>query len=220
MTDVPPKPPTGRRTPSRLGGRHARPPRQSERRGTRRRSGERELALLGELPAGHRVIELGVTTKISVQLAEAGAKAIAVDPEARRISQLRSSATAAGVAVECHEGDLAELGFAPSGTIDAAVSIHTLDEVDDLDRILRQVHRVLRPGAPFVLVLDHPFAAVGTDPATGEVLRYGEGRRTIGELLAALDRNNFRIETINELGVDDRSPVPIILELKLRKLGS
>ena len=67
----------------------------------------------------------------------------------------------AGVTVECHHGELADLGFAPSGTIDLVVSNHTLDGETDLDRTLRQVHRVLKPGAPFVLAMAHPFAAVG-----------------------------------------------------------
>ena len=72
------------------------------------------------------------------------------------------------MSVECHHGELADLGFAPSGTIDLVLANHTLDDDDDLGRTLRQVHRVLKPGAPFVLAMAHPFAAVGTDrrPAT------------------------------------------------------
>lgn len=217
MTDNPSTPPTRRRATARAGTRPSRSPRPA----ARRRDGERALALLGDLPTGHRVIELGVNAKSSIGVAIAGAKAIAVDPDARRLTQLRTAAAAAEVAVECHDGDLADLGFAPSGTIDAVVSIHTLDLVDDLDRILRQVHRVLRPGAPFVLTLDHPFASVSLGAGDdGEVRRYGDERRTMGELLAALDRNNFRLEIINEPGVDARSPVPTTLELKVRKLGS
>ena len=121
--------------------------------------------------------------------------------------------------MECHEGDLGDLGFAPSGTIDVVLSVHTLDVVDDLGRILRQVHRVLKPGAPFVLVLDHPFAAVGTG-ADGIQRRYGDGQRTIGELLAALDRSNFRVEVFHELGVSGESAVPTTLVIKVRKQGS
>ena len=98
----------------------------------------------------------------------------------------------------------------PSGTIDVVLAVHTLDDVDDLGRILRQVHRVLKPGAPFVLVLDHPFAAVGPTP-DGKVRRYGEDRRTVGELLAALDRSNFRVESFDELGVSGESAVPTTL---------
>ena len=177
-----------------------------------------ELGLLGDVSAGRRVIELGIANN-AVALARQGAKAIAVDPDPGRISELRFAATEAEVSVECHQGDLGDLGFAPSGTIDLVLSVHTLDLVDDLGRILRQVHRVLKPGAPFILVLDHPFAKVGPD-AKGRVRRYGEDRRTIAELLAALDRSNFRVEVFHELGVGGESAVPNTLALKVRKQGS
>ena len=177
-----------------------------------------ELGLIGDVSAGRRVIKLGIADN-SIALALQGAKAIAVDPDPERISNLRVAANDADVSVECHQGDLGDLGFAPSGTIDLVLSVHTLDLVDDLGRILRQVHRVLKPGAPFVLVLDHPFASVGPD-ATGRVRRYGESRRTIGDLLAALDRSNFRVEVLHELGVGGESAVPNTLAVKVRKLGS
>jgi SAM-dependent methyltransferase len=177
-----------------------------------------ELGLIGDVSSGRRVIELGIAEN-SIALALQGAKAIAVDPDPERISDLRVAANDADVSVECHQGDLGDLGFAPSGTIDLVLSVHTLDLVDDLGRILRQVHRVLKPGAPFVLVLDHPFASVGPD-ARGRVRRYGENRRTIGELLAALDRSNFRVEVFHELGVGGESAVPNTLAIKVRKLGS
>jgi SAM-dependent methyltransferase len=180
--------------------------------------GDEELGLLGDVSGGKRVLELGSSGN-SIALARGGAKALAVDPDPTRISDLRVAAADADVSVECHNGDLGDLGFAPSGTIDAVLSVHTLDDVDDLGRILRQVHRVLRPGAPFVLVLDHPFAGVGPD-AKGRMHRYGEQRRTIGELLAALDRSNFRVETFDELGVSGESAVPTTLALKVRKQGS
>jgi SAM-dependent methyltransferase len=178
--------------------------------------GDDELHLVGEVSGGRRVIELGITGN-SVALAAKGAKAIAVDPDPERIADLRSAAASAGLSVECHHGDLADLGFAPSGTIDVVISSHALEDDDDLGRTLRQVHRVLKVGAPFVLALDHPFAAVGSD---GPVRRYGDGQRTVGELLTALARANFRIEAFHELGVDDDTPVPTTLVVKTRKQGS
>ena len=178
-----------------------------------------ELGLIGDVSNGRRVIELGIADNNSIALALQGAKAIALDPDPDRISDLRMAATDADVSVECHQGDLADLGFAPSGTIDFVLSVHTLDHVDDLGRILRQVHRVLKPGAPFVLVLDHPFASVG-HIVDGRIQRYGEVRRTIAELLAALDRSNFRVEVFHELGVGGESAVPTTLAVKVRKQGS
>jgi SAM-dependent methyltransferase len=182
--------------------------------------GDSQLGLLGDVSGGRRVIELGIVETNSVALALRGAKAIAVDPDRERLTALRVAAADADVSVECHEGDLGDLGFATSSTIDVVLAVHTLDDVDDLGRILRQVHRVLKPGAPFVLVLDHPFASVGPIGGSKKVRRYGENRRTIGELLAALDRSNFRVEIFEELGVSGASAVPTTLAVKVRKQGS
>ena len=179
--------------------------------------GDDELHVLGDVAGGRRVIELGIAGN-SVALAQRGAKAIAVDPDPDRIADLRAAASRAGVSVECHRGELADLGFAPSGTIDVVIANHSLDDDDDLGRTLRQVHRVLKPGAPFVLAMAHPFAAVGV--GTGELRPYGDGHRTVGELLTALDRTNFRIEAFHELGVDATTPVPTTLVVKSRKQGS
>jgi SAM-dependent methyltransferase len=176
--------------------------------------GDDQLNLLGDVSGGRRVIELGVAGN-AVALATLGAKAIAVDPDEDRITDLRGDASRAGVSVECHRGELADLGFAPSGTIDLVIANHTLDDDDDLGRTLRQVHRVLKPGAPFVLAMAHPFAAVGRT-----VARYGDGQRTVGELLTALARTNFRIEAFHEIGAGDDSPVPTTLVVKTRKQGS
>jgi len=180
--------------------------------------GERELRLLGNLSGGRRVVELGIAGN-AVALAASGAKAIALDPDPGAIADLRSVAARAGVSVECHHGELADLGFAPSGTIDVVLASHTLDDDDDLSRTLRQVHRVLKVGAPFVIAVAHPFAAVGTG-ADGRQHRYGDDHRTVGELLTALARTNFRIEAFHELGVDDDTPVPTVLVVKTRKEGS
>ena len=180
--------------------------------------GEEELHLLGDISAGRRVLELGLAGN-AVPLALAGAKSLAVDPDADLIADLRLDAAKEGVVVECHQGELADLGFAPSGTIDAVIAIHTLHEEDDLGRTLRQVHRVLKTGAPLIMALDHPFATVGPGPS-GAKRRYGEDHRTVGDLLTALDRANFRVEAFHELGVTDKHPVPTTLVVKARKQGS
>ena len=180
--------------------------------------GEEELHLLGDVSAGRRVLELGLAGN-SIALATAGAKALAVDPDADLIADLRLEAAKEGVSVECHHGELADLGFAPSGTIDAVIATHTVHEEDDLGRTLRQVHRVLRTGAVFIMALDHPFAAFGKGPSRAK-RRYGDDHRTVGELLTALDRANFRVEAFHELGASDEHPIPTTLVVKARKQGS
>ena len=97
--------------------------------------------------------------------------------------------------------------FAPSGTIDLVMANHSLDDDDDLGRTLRQVHRVLKPGAlscwRWTTVAESGWRR--WSPALRRRSPHG------GELLTALDRTNFRIEAFHELGVDDTTPVPTTL---------
>ena len=182
---------------------------------------DRELRLCGDISGGKRAIELGVSRdENSIAFALAGAKAIAVDPSPDAIAGIRSAAAKAEVSVECHVSDLADLGFATSGSAALVVADHTLADVDDLGRLLRQVHRVLRASHPFVISVPHPFAGVHTSDQYGsKVHAYGTVGRTIGDWFIHLSRANFRVDQILELGVSDINPVPTTLILRARKEG-
>jgi len=180
-----------------------------------------ELRLCGDISGGKRALELGISRQQNaLAFALAGAKSIAVDPDQAAIDRLRQSAAGAEVTVECHASELADLGFATSGSVSLVVANHTLVDVDDLGRLLRQVHRVLKASHPFVLSVPHPFAGVHSNDEYGsKVLPYGTVGRTIGEWHTQLSRANFRIDHILELGVTDISPVPTTLVLRARKEG-
>ena len=182
---------------------------------------DRELRLCGDISGGKRAIELGVSRdQNSIAFALAGAKAIAVDPSPDAIADIRTAAAKAEVSVECHVSDLADLGFATSGSASLVVADHTLADVDDLGRLLRQVHRVLRASHPFVISVPHPFAGVHTSDQYGsKVHTYGTVGRTIGDWFIHLSRANFRVDQILELGVSEISPVPTTLILRARKEG-
>jgi SAM-dependent methyltransferase len=183
---------------------------------------ESELRLCGDITGGRRALELGVgRSHNSVAFALAGAKAIAVDPDRDRIASLRAAAIRAEVTVECHETDLADLGFATSASIELVVADHTIDDdVDDFGRLLRQVHRVLRSSRPFVISVPHPFAGVhSTDEYGSKVLPYGTVGRTVGDWHIHLTRANFRVDQILELGVSNISPVPTTLLIRALKEG-
>jgi SAM-dependent methyltransferase len=179
-----------------------------------------ELRLCGDM-SGKRFIELGIAPAAnSLVAAAAGAKAIALDPSAEAIAELRSAAETMEVHVQCHQGDLADLGFATSGSVDLVVAAHTLDQVDDLPRLLRQVHRVLKPGAPFVVATTHPVARMFADDGT-LAAAYGARRSSFAELYLSLDRTNFHLDAIHELN-DRRSRTasyPAVLVVRARKQG-
>jgi SAM-dependent methyltransferase len=187
---------------------------------------ESELRLCGDF-AGKRVIELGIAstpssiTPNSVLLALAGAKAIALDPHAPAIAALRAAADQHEVKVECHHADLADLGFATSGSVDLVVASHTLGEIDDLPRLLRQVHRVLKPGSSFVVATPHPVAAMFGNDHTAQYA-YGATTLTFSDLYMAFERSNFHLDVIHELADRRvREPVaPSVLVVRARKQGN
>lgn len=148
---------------------------------------EELVALLGDV-SGKRVLELGFDASSSaIELASRGARVVAVDTSAARVDFVRRLLVEEEVKVELHQGDLAELAFLRADTVDAAVSDRALGNVPDIDRVFRQVHRVLRPDGLFVFSLPHP--AVAGDYFAGP---------TIGALHAALSRVNFRVDSIHE----------------------
>lgn len=180
-----------------------------------------ELRLCGEIGSGTRALELGVSRhRNAIAMAEAGARTIAVDPDPARLEYVRTRASLAEVTVQCHQGELADLGFATSGSIDLVVADHSLTAVDDLGRLLRQVHRVMRSSRPFVVAVPHPFAGVyTTDQYGSKVEPYGTVGRTIGDWFIHLRRANFRVDQILELGVSEISPVPTTLIIRAVKEG-
>ena len=183
---------------------------------------ERELRLCGDV-AGKRVIELGaVNPSNAIALAQRGAKTIVVDPSADNIAAVRARAEGAEVRVECHEGDLADLGFATSGSVELVLSALALAYVDDLSRVFRQVHRVLRTDAAFVLSVPHPLASMLEG---GEVVLrksyWSNENRTVSGLFTALTRANFQIDVMQEPEPTDATTmVPRYLLLRARKLGA
>lgn len=190
-----------------------------------------ELRLCGDL-AGKRVIELGMSSAgaasaaggsvapNSLVMAQAGAKTIAVHPDAQAIAGLRAAAERAEVTVQCQQGDLADLGFATSASVDLVLAVHSLAEVDDLPRLLRQVHRVLKPGAPFVVAMRHPVAAMFGHDTTAQYA-YGAATPTFADLYMAFERSNFHLDQVHELADRRvRDPLtPSVLVLRARKQG-
>ncbi len=187
---------------------------------------ETELRLCGEL-TGKRVIELGVNgsggavTPNSVTAALAGAKAMALDPNPQAIAAVRAAAERAEITVQCHQGELADLGFATSASVDLVIAAHTLAGVDDLPRLLRQVHRVLKPGAPFVVAMRHPIAAMFEGQDQTATAAYGATSITFTELYMAFERSNFRLDVVHELNDQRvRDPLcPSVFVLRARKQG-
>jgi 2-polyprenyl-3-methyl-5-hydroxy-6-metoxy-1,4-benzoquinol methylase len=183
-----------------------------------------ELRLCGDV-TGKRVMELGISTPSNaLALALAGARVIAVDPSAERIAQLRRQAQEAEVTIQCHQTEIADLGVATSASFDLVVASHTLGDVDDLSRLLRQIHRVLKPEASFVMAGPHPIAAMLASAGGQQVVQqaYGSGgSRTISDVMMALQRTNFRVDMMHELVPTNarNALAPTVLVIRAKKHG-
>jgi SAM-dependent methyltransferase len=117
---------------------------------------EAELRLLGDLK-GKKVLELGCGgAQCSIAFAKQGAIAIGVDFSPAQLAHARQLCTEEEVKVELRQGDLADLAFLRADSIDLVFSAYAFGYVEDLNRVFRQVHRVLKVGAPLVFSLTHP----------------------------------------------------------------
>ncbi len=121
---------------------------------------EAEFRLLGPL-ADKRVLQLGCATAQSlVAMARQGARVIAIDDSPDLLERARRVCEREEVRLELKRADLADLAFQRADSVDVVLSIYSLADVDDLNRVFRQVHRVLAPGGPIVMSLPHPAYAM------------------------------------------------------------
>jgi SAM-dependent methyltransferase len=209
---------------------------------------EADLRLIGDV-SGKRVLDLGSGNgKNAIALARQGAHVIAVDRSVAQLARARKLAATTDVRVEWHECDASDLAFLRADSIDLVLAAGVLGEVDDIDRLLRQVHRVLRPGSPFVFSYDHPMAlAVGREVDAPGALPLGalEVRRsyfdmtpveithdneriqvwprTIAEVFASAHRAGYRVELLLEPeptgSVGPGPDIPRVVVWRARKEG-
>ena len=211
---------------------------------------EAELRLLGDLK-GKRVLELGCgAAQSSIAFAKRGATAIGVDFSSEQLALARDLAEQEEVRVELRHGDMADLAFLRADSIDLVFSAFAFGYVEDLNRVFRQVHRVLKVGCPLVFSLPHPASHLVDDPSPESPLSirrsyfdrrpiessFGGVRtttyhHTFADLYMGLARSSYRVDLVLEpepLAGAPRSPwwrewmayVPPALIIRARKEGN
>ena len=210
---------------------------------------ESSLRLLGDLK-GRRVLDLGCgAAQASIACAKQGATVIGVDSSAEQLTLARQLCEQEAVRVELRQGDLADLAFLNSDSIDLVFSASAFDYVEDIGRAFRQCHRVLKVGAPLVFSCKHPMWQVLDEDSSPPLLsrrayfdhtpvdveRSGvtltEYPHTFADLTLGLARASLRIETIIEpepSSAGPRSPwwreaerlIPRTIIFKARKEGN
>ena len=177
---------------------------------------ETDYRLLGDLK-GKRVLELGCGgAQCSIAFAKQGAIAIGVDFSSEQLAFARRLCDREGVRVELHHGDLADLAFVRAESIDLVFSAYAFGYVEDLGRVFRQVHRVLRPGAPLVFSLPHPSYDMIDDDSDQPLLirrsyidrtpidyewngiAFTDYRHTMSDIYMGLLRANYKVDMMIE----------------------
>jgi SAM-dependent methyltransferase len=177
---------------------------------------EADLRLLGDLK-GKRVLELGCGgAQCSIAFAKQGATALGVDFSAAQLAYARQLCEQEEVKVELRRGDLADLAFLRADSIDLVFSAYAFNYVEDLSRVFRQAHRVLKVGAPMVFSLSHPaYAMIDDDAETPLLVRrsyfdrtpidydwdgtpFTAYQHTFAELYMGLARSSYRVDLMVE----------------------
>ncbi|HEX6069479.1 MAG TPA: class I SAM-dependent methyltransferase [Longimicrobiaceae bacterium] len=109
-------------------------------------------------PAGLRMLDVGCgDAGVPIAFAEAGAVAHGLEPFEPSVERGRVRAEEHGVSVELRTGVGEALPY-PDSSFDLVVLDNVLEHVEDRERTLDEIHRVLRAGGILYLVTPKPFA--------------------------------------------------------------
>ena len=181
---------------------------------------ESELGILGDVDA-RDVLEIGCgAAQCARWLSTRGARAVGLDLSFRQLQHARRLDVEhdLGVPVVC--GTATHLPFRDASFHVAFSSFGALQFVEDVERTVAEVARVLRPGGRFAFSVPHPVRWAMPDDPTREGLvvtssywdrtpyveedagtgepRYVEHHRTLGDWVALLAGHGFRITDLVE----------------------
>ncbi len=167
------------------------------------------------------MIEVGCGTGATFPHYAASARVLAVDANPHMIAAARRAAVhTVAASIEVRAADAAALPCADE-SMDAYVATLVLCSVSDIDAVLREAFRVLRPGGALRL-----FEHVAASSALGDVAqrlanpvwtRIADGCHLDRDPVRAAQRTGFRIVAVDEVS----APVlPMVLVRAIRPLGT
>ena len=122
---------------------------------------------------GRDVLDLGCAGGFMAEaLAKRGANVTGIDPAAAAVAAARQHASESGLCISYDVGVGEALPY-PEASFDAVVCVDVLEHVADLNRVLAQAARVLRPGGIFLFdtINRNPLARLATITMAEDVLR-------------------------------------------------
>lgn len=110
-------------------------------------------------PRDAAVLDIGCgDAGVLIAFAEAGARCAGLEPDARSLERGAVRAREHGVEIELRQGTAEQLPY-DAAAFDLVVLDNVLEHVQDRERTLAEIFRVLRPGGLLYLVTPKPFAA-------------------------------------------------------------
>ena len=180
---------------------------------------EADARLLGDV-AGRRVLEIGCGSAPCARwLRTAGADVVALDLSGGMLARAAELNRSSGVAVPLVQADATVLPIADVAVDLACSAYGGLPFVADVEEVLREVARVLRPGGRFVASVNHPMRWPFPDSPDPEDLRivssyfdrtpyvetdeddevvYAEHHRTVGDWVRAVVGAGLVLEDLVE----------------------
>jgi 2-polyprenyl-6-hydroxyphenyl methylase/3-demethylubiquinone-9 3-methyltransferase len=122
---------------------------------------------------GKTVLDMGCAGGFMTEaIAAKGARVTGIDPAEKAIAAARAHADGTGLAVSYDIGVGEDLPYA-SGHYDAVVCVDVLEHVQDLEQVLAEIARVLKPGGMFLFdtINRNPIARFATITVAEDVLR-------------------------------------------------
>ncbi|MCK2239692.1 MULTISPECIES: class I SAM-dependent methyltransferase [unclassified Crossiella] len=124
---------------------------------------ERDLGLLGEVK-GQRILEMGCGMAACARwLAAQGALAVGLDVSAGMLRHARQAGLDCGTPVPLVQASGDQLPFADNAFDTVCSAFGAVPFVADLGLLLREVHRVLKPGGRWVFAVTHPMRWIFPD---------------------------------------------------------
>lgn len=102
---------------------------------------------------GHRVLEVGVGTGLSLPMYDKEVKVVGIDISTEMLAKARSRITRepAPQVEDIIEMDAQDMTFADN-SFDSVVAMYAVSVVPDIDQMFDEIQRVCKPGGEFVLV--------------------------------------------------------------------
>jgi SAM-dependent methyltransferase len=180
---------------------------------------EEDVELLGDV-ANKDILEVGCgSAPCGRWLADHGARVVAFDLSAGMLRYAAAANEATGTAVPLVRANAERIPFASASFDIACSAFGAVPFVADLDRLLREVARVLRPGGAWTFAVTHPMRWIFPDDPTENGLRvtqsyfdrtpyvevdddgvptYAEFHHTLGDYVRAITAAGFTLADLVE----------------------